>query len=216
MNEHIVVISGSSPLAPHVIESIPDEAILLAVDGGLDHALDAGLSPSGVIGDLDSVTPAALEWAEHNASVTRHPTDKDQTDTELALAFAAAMNPDRLTLVGGGDRLDHTIAALGALGHRGLTSIPHLDAWWNGEHVDVVHGPGTAKLDLPTGSLLSLVALHGPCSGLSIRGVKWPLDDARLAPASGLGVSNEVTDGRVSIRLSKGVLTMFNHPKGTS
>ncbi len=213
MNESIVIITGSAPLAPIAIDSIPDDAILLAVDGGLDHALAAGLTPSGLIGDLDSVTEPGLVWAARNATIDRHPADKDATDTELALAFAAAMTPERLMLVGGGDRLDHTIAALGALGAAVLTSIPSIEAWWGNQHLRVIHGPGAATLNLVPGSTLSLLALHGPCRAVSIVGVRWPLDAVELAPVVGFGVSNEVgDDGTVEVRLSEGVLTVFDRP----
>jgi thiamine pyrophosphokinase len=211
VNEHIVVISGSAPLAPHVFDALSDEAIILAADGGLDHALAAGLTPSGLIGDLDSVSPAGLAWAEAHATISRHSAEKDQTDTELALAFAADMNPERLTLVGGGDRFDHSVTAIGALGHLGLTSVPRLDGWWNGEHLDVLHGPGELELELAPASTVSLVALQGPCTGVSISGTRWTLDNVDLAPLVGWGVSNEVgRDGAVSIRVSTGVLTIFN------
>jgi thiamine pyrophosphokinase len=216
VHEHIVVISGSAPLAPHVINTLPDEAIILAVDGGLDHALAAGLAPSSLIGDLDSVSPAGLAWAEANATISRHSADKDQTDTELALASAAEMHPARITLVGGGNRLDHSITAIGALGHRGLMPIPRVDGWWNGEHLDVLHGPGELQLTLPPVSTLSLVALHGPCAGVSVSGTRWALDSVDLAPLVGWGVSNEVgSGGVVSIHISAGVLTIFNAPTPT-
>jgi hypothetical protein len=143
--EHIVIVTGSSRLADTAVASIPDEAIVIAVDGGLDHALAAGLHPSGLIGDLDSVSADGLAWAEQNATISRHPADKDDTDTELALRFVADMMPARLTMIGGGDRLDHTFAALGALGLAELTSIPVIDAWWGEQHVDVLHGPGQPR-----------------------------------------------------------------------
>ena len=219
MNEEIVIISGSAPLPAHVARTIPDTAIVLAVDGGLDQALAAGLEPSGLIGDLDSVTAEGLEWARQHATITHHPVDKDRTDTELALAFAADMNPSRLTLVGGGDRLDHTITAVGALGAASLTSVPALDAWWDGQHLDVIHGPARELLLLEPGSLLSLVALHGPCTKVSITGARWELEDADLAPVVGLGVSNEASAGEpgddaveVRVSLSSGVLTVFDRP----
>ncbi len=217
MNERIVIVTGSSPLPRHVVSRIPAEAIIIAVDGGIDRALAAGLAPSGLIGDLDSVTPAGLAWAREHVTIDQHPTDKDRTDTELALAFAVDMDPERLTLVGGGDRLDHTIAALGALGAPALTSVPRIDAWWGGQHVEVVHGPGRATLDLVAGSTLSLLALHGTCTKVSIDGVRWPLDQAEIFPVDGLGISNEVSIGdtpfaEVSIELSSGVLTVFDQP----
>ena len=213
MNEHIVIVSGAATLPEHVVERIPSSAIVLGVDGGLDLALAAGLHPSGLVGDLDSVSADGRAWAESNATVAQHPTDKDQTDTELALSFAADMQPERLTLIGGGDRLDHTIAAIGALGARHLTGVPTLDGWWNGHHLDVLHGPARRTLHLEPGSTLSLLAIAGSCRGVHLGGVEWPLDDHHLAPVVGLGVSNVVTDpvGDVTVSVSTGVLTIFDH-----
>jgi thiamine pyrophosphokinase len=216
MNERVVIITGAAPLAPDIVSLIPDDAVLLAVDGGLDHALAAGLEPSGLIGDLDSVTDEGLTWAARNAEITRHPTDKEQTDTELALALAVTMDPAHLTLIGGGDRLDHTVAGIGALGALALTSIPTLDAWWDGQHIQVVHGPGKATLRLVPGSTMSMLALHGPCTKVTLTGTRWELDELDLDPVVGLGVSNEVPDGDeavdVDVSLSAGILTIFDQP----
>jgi thiamine pyrophosphokinase len=215
MNEHIVIVTGASPLPELVVAEIPTAAIVLGVDGGLDVALAAGLRPSGLIGDLDSVSEAGQQWAATHATIARHPTDKNQTDTELALAFAADMAPERLTMLGGGDRLDHTIAAIGALAAPVLTGVPVLDAWWDGQHLDVLHGPGRRELQLMPDSTVSLLAIGPACGNVNITGVRWPLDDHRLEPVVGLGVSNEVTDpdGVVAISVSTGVLTIFNHPR---
>jgi thiamine pyrophosphokinase len=215
MNDHIVIVTGASPLPEHVVAAIPPSAIVLGVDGGLDLALAADLRPSGLIGDLDSVSAEGLEWARTHATIAKHPSDKNQTDTELALAFAADMHPERLTLVGGGDRLDHTIAAIGSLAARPLTGVPVLEGWWDGQHLDVLHGPARRTLDLETGSTLSLLAIGPLCKGVTVEGVRWPLTDHRLEPVIGLGVSNEVTgpDGRISISVSGGVLTVFNSPR---
>ena len=73
VNERIVIITGASPLLPEVVERIPGDAIVLAVDGGLDHALAAGLEPSGLIGDLDSVTENGLAWAARHATIAAGP-----------------------------------------------------------------------------------------------------------------------------------------------
>lgn len=215
MNEHIVIITGASPLSPRIVDTIPSSAIVLGVDSGLDAALEAGLRPSGLIGDLDSVSADGLAWAKAHATIARHPTDKAQTDTELALAFASDMQPERLTMIGGGDRLDHTIAAVGALAARHLTNVPLLDGWWNGHHLDVIHGPGRRELHLELGSTLSLLAIGPRCDGVGISGVRWPLDAHRLESVVGLGVSNEVIDpdGVVPITVSSGVLTIFNVPQ---
>ncbi len=216
MNEHVVIITGAAPISPEVVARIPPDALLIAVDGGLDHALAVGLEPTRVVGDLDSVTDDGLAWAARHASIERHPTDKDRTDTELALAVAAGLDPDRITLVGGGNRLDHTIAGIGALGALSVTSVPLLEAWWEGQHVTVVQGPGSATLRLAAGSTLSLLALHGPCTRVTLRNTRWELTDVDIDPLVGLGVSNEVPEGAgavvVEVSLSGGTLTIFDVP----
>jgi thiamine pyrophosphokinase len=220
VNEHIVIITGAAPLAPDLVARLraesTDHTVWMAVDGGLDHALGAGLEPTHLVGDLDSVTEEGLAWAARHAEISRHPADKDQTDTELALALAATFDPERITLVGGGDRLDHTFAGVGALGALGLTSVPLLDGWWDGHHLRVVHGPGAATLRLVPGSTLSLLALHGPCVRVTLTGARWALDQFDLEPLVGMGVSNEVPEGDepvdVEVTLSGGVLTIFDDP----
>ena len=187
MNDIVIVVTGDAPLDERALEAIPPGAIVIAADGALDHALAAGLRPAALIGDLDSVSDDGLTWAESHSTIERYPPDKEHTDTELALAAAADLNPARLILIsGGGDRLDHTIAAIGALGHPSMTSIPVIEGWWGPQRFAVVHGPGRARLDVPAGTTISLLALHGGCGGVSIDGVRWPLDSRPTSrPRSG-------------------------------
>jgi thiamine pyrophosphokinase len=54
--------------------------------------------------------------------------------------------------------------------------------------------------------------MHGPCSGVSVTGVRWPLDRAELGSAVGLGISNEATADVVDVSVNVGVLTIFINP----
>lgn len=210
MNETVVIVTGAAPLDERALAAIPSHAIVLAADGGLDHARAAGLSPAGLIGDLDSVSAEGLAWAEEHATIQRHPFDKALTDTELAVTFAASMDPERLVLLaGGGDRLDHALAAVGALGARSLTGVPVVECWWGPQYIRVLHGPGRAVLDVDVGTTISLLALHGPCTGVLIGGVKWPLDRVELQALVGLGVSNVALEPQVEMAVSTGVLSAF-------
>ena len=91
-----------------------------------------------------------------------------------------------------------------------------LDAWWNDQHVTVVQGPGSATLHLVAGSTVSLLALHGPCTRVTIRNTRWELTEVDIDPVVGLGVSNEVPEGDrpvdVEVSLSGGTLTIFDVP----
>jgi len=209
MDETVIVVTGAEPLRDDVVAALP-HGIVIAADGAFDHARAAGLTPAGLVGDLDSISADGLTWAEQHATIQRHDPDKDHTDTELALAMAVDFNPARLIMVsGGGDRLDHTFAALGALGHSSLTSIPVIEAWWGEQHARVLHGPGKLAFDIVPGTTISLLAMHGRCKGLSITGVQWALDDDRLPPLVGRGLSNIATDEHVEITVLEGIVTIF-------
>lgn len=217
MNETVIVVTGASGLDADAVAHVPIGAIVIAADGGLDHALAAGLTPAGLVGDMDSISADGLAWAEAHATIHRHPPAKDRTDTELALDVAAELAPARLVLLaGGGDRLDHTLAAIGALGAPDLTSVPMLEGWWGDRHFHVLHGPGRLKLATTAGATISLLATHGPCAGVSVSGCTWELTDAELEPMSGHGVSNVAISDAVEISVSFGVLTVFSHPPATA
>src|SRR5262245_4298707 len=178
VTESVVVITGAASLAARAVAAVPAGAVLIAADGGLDHALAAGLAPSVLIGDLDSISPAGLGWAKEHAEVLAHPVDKGETDTELAVAHAAALGPERLVLLAGPperERLDHLVTTFGALGAPALAGIASLEAWWGEDELRVAHGPGQVVLDLDPGSTFSVVAMHGPCIGITIDGARWPL-----------------------------------------
>jgi thiamine pyrophosphokinase len=212
-NGHTIIISGSAALADHVVATIAPNAHLIAADGALDHALAAGLEPAMLVGDLDSVGPAALAWAEEHAEIRRHPIDKNKTDTELAISAAIETSPGRITLIGGGDRLDHSLAALGALGSPALADVDGLDGWWDGQHIEVLHGRARRALHVQAGSTVSLLALHGRCDGVTIDGAQWPLAGMPLDPLIGRGVSNIALDTTVTVSVEAGVLTVFDHPE---
>ena len=205
----VVIITGSAELDERAVAAVPADAVVVAADGGLDHARAAGIDPSVLVGDLDSVTALGLAWASEHTTVVRHPIDKAATDTELAIEHATTFDPDRILLIAGqSDRLDHAVAALGALGAPALSGVEHLEAWWGPDQLLVLHAPGSMALDLPAGTTFSVLAMHGVANGVTVDGARWPLRDHRLDPLVGLGVSNVVEEPPVTVRVEDGVLTV--------
>ncbi len=206
-----VIVVGGDGLLPLAAAACPADSFVIAADSGLDRALAAGLQPDLVVGDFDSVTPEGLDWARRNdVTLQRHPIDKDSTDTELALETAIAMGAASILMLGGGgDRLDHSIGALTALGHESLAGCASVEAHWGDSSVSVLHGPRSKTLDLAVDETFSLLALHGRCTGIRVSGSKWPLEDALIDPGSSLGVSNVCVTTPVSVSIEQGVLTVI-------
>ncbi len=210
IDETVVVVLGAERLHPQALADIPSDAYVIAADSGLDHARSAGLSPREVIGDFDSISKRGLKWAQQHAIIHDFSSDKDDTDTQLAIALAASRVPARLIVIsGGGDRLDHTLAVIGALADVDVTSIPDVSLRWGTNVATVLHGPGRANLTPPLGSTLSVIAISTPCTGVTLTGTKWTLSDETLQVLSGRGVSN-IVEGEVVITIRQGVLAIFH------
>lgn len=213
---HVAVIIGGGPLDPEAASSIAGIAdlVVIAADSGLDHAVAADLAPSVLVGDLDSISAAGRMWAYANGTEIREsPTDKDQTDTELALQAALGV-PDagNLVVLGGDDptdrRPDHFLGTLLALGHPAMAAFGAVTANLGGAWYTVVHPGRPAQLPIGAGRTFSVLALHGPAHGVDVRGATWDLQGADLGPAEARGVSNIAKEDNVEISTTTGVVTV--------
>lgn len=210
----VVVVIGGGPLSERAVDAVEEDALVIAADSGLDHAVQVDLVPTVLVGDLDSISAAGQMWAyAHDVDVREFPVDKDATDTELALAAAEASGQCTTLLVlgGSGDRLDHTLGTITALGHPSLSRFTSIRAILGEAVVHVLHPRHGIVLDEPPGTTFSLFALHGQCTGIEVQGAQWPLHDASLEPGATVGLSNEIVPGASAppcVSVDGGVLTV--------
>ena len=202
-----VVFVGGDPPHPRVLMLLPAERTVIAADSGYDHARAAGVEVDLVVGDLDSISAAGLaELRSRGTTVDQHPSDKDLTDTELALRAGAASGASVLLVVsGGGDRLDHSIGAIMALADPALGDV-HVEAWWGTAHIVALRGPRSCRIEGRVGDTISLLPVGGPAAGLTVRGVQYPLDGETLHPTASRGVSNVFTESIAHIEIGDGAL----------
>lgn len=200
-----LVFAGGDPVDARWHAALPRDAWIVAADSGLDHVYALDRHADLVVGDLDSVSPAALERAvSEGTDVEAYPADKEATDLELALAAAKRAGATRVTVVGaGGGRLDHFLANVL------LFAAPEweqfeLHALIGDAHAVVIRS--RIELRGPVGSIVSLLPTGGPASGIRTTGLRWPLTDDELRPGSTRGVSNEMTEPVATVSLAGGVL----------
>ena len=209
-----VVVIGGGALSARALDAIRPDAVVIAADSGLDHAVAAGLRPAVLVGDLDSISASGRMWAyARGVEIHEHPMDKDATDTEIAIARSLEVPGVRhLLVVGGVDesgerRLDHQLATLLALGHPSLAELGSVRAVLGGAGFSMLHPGRHSVLDIEPGQLFSLLALHGPCDGVTVTGARWPLDEESFAGTEARGVSNEGSD-HTEVTVARGVLTV--------
>jgi thiamine pyrophosphokinase len=200
-----LVFSGGDPPDPRVADQLPAEAIVIAADSGVEHALALGRKVDLVIGDLDSADPFTVDAAVADGSaIERHPVDKDRTDLELALEAAQTRGARTVVVIGGyGGRLDHFLANALLLASMRFADL-RITALVGDARITVVHD--RAVLDGKPGDLLSLLAVGGPARGVHTEGLRFALRGEELLPGSSRGVSNELTEPVAIVTLEHGTL----------
>lgn len=161
---------------------------LVAVDGGADAVVAAGLTPQAVIGDLDSVS--ASTRAHLDDAIFHEISEQDSTDFDKALRHLRV--PLVLAVGFTGARLDHELAVF-----HSLVARPEHRCIVLGDRDIVFHAPPRLRMDLVTGTRVSLFPMAA-VTGRS-RGLRWPIDGLDFHPARRIGTSNEATGGPVEI-----------------
>lgn len=206
-DKRVLVVTGGSVL--RTAPALGPFDMVIAADSGVDSAFALGLVPDVVIGDLDSVSDAGLARVRASGiTLLSSPTDKDLTDTELALAHLLDVGATHATLLSpGGGRLDHAHGVLSALASPLLSAVS-IDAVIDTAHVTVLHG-ATRRLIPQRSTITALHAMNGVARGITTTGFRWNLNGEDLAPWVSRGVSNEMVDSVADIVINEGTLMVI-------
>lgn len=233
--KHCLILTGGTVGISFLIKITEEKEFpyIFAVDRGLEAAHEAGIVPTHLVGDFDSVSQkllaqyAGIPGCEEHNGVLRHPQnggvglfierlipEKDDTDTEHAMRMAVELAPDEIWVIGGfGSRFDHTLANIHTL------LIPHragIPAYMLDEtnRVRLISGqfPGTVELkrNEQYGRYVSFLPLTEKVTGVNLSGFKYPVTNAAFSVTSsfGMGVSNEILEETARISVTDGVLVM--------
>lgn len=183
-----------------------DATAVIAADGGSAHVLAVGQRPDVVVGDLDSLAAETVTKLEvQGVLLVKHSAEKNETDLELALLYAAAHYAEREILVFGvlGGRLDQTLANILLLAHPALRHKQvrlvekYQQAWLVYDYTDIKG---------QVGDTVSLIPLGGAVHIAHTTNLKWPLEDEILSFGPARGVSNVLTAAQATVTLHSGQL----------
>lgn len=181
---------------------------VIAADGGLRALETLNIKPDLLIGDLDSLGDHPLP---DGIPLEKHPVEKDDTDTGIALAQGYAMGYRQFVLCGcAGGRVDHlianfqTMARYSQLGADVRLIAPEYDAY--------ALTNGTLALPhRPAGTTVSIFCHGNQAEGVSIRGLYYPLNNYTLTCDHPLGVSNQHTNESAEISVRNGTLLIIQY-----
>jgi thiamine pyrophosphokinase len=209
------VFLNGAPDSPGLIQAVARRAdLVVAADGGARYALDAGVVPDLVVGDMDSLgEDLAREVERRGASLERHQVRKDKMDGHLAVLAARER---------GATAADLLCAAGGRFG--ALFAVPHilLAAERIGLRSTVVADwgrmfvieAGSRTLEGTPQDSVSIFPLSGPAAGVTLEGLVYPLEDAHLEPGDTLGFHNELIGREASVSVRSGALLVVHETEG--
>jgi thiamine pyrophosphokinase len=201
----IAFIGGESPDADICRRVVAGADIVVAADSGLVTAEQAGVRPDWIVGDMDSLDSESRLAGYSHDRIIRYSTDKDYTDTELALALLWDKGCVHTTLVGGGGgRIDHLLA-IRSLFERD----PSPDRWiTNREIIHRIRSPQTLELRLKPKSPVSVFPCAETRGRAKSRGLQWALDELEWKKGF-FGISNVAATGNCAVFAEKGAFLVI-------
>lgn len=182
------------------LDFIPTENdFVIAADGGYEVLTQAGICPNLVVGDFDSLG----RIPKHENTVVL-PTVKDVTDTWAAIELGKERGFTRFHLYGcTGGRFDHTLANIQTVAH---VAEQGMECRLYSEHQVITALSGsTMTFGADRAGFFSLFAHTDTCKGVSIRGMKYELEEAELSNRFPLGVSNEFSGKESTVTVKEGI-----------
>lgn len=179
---------------------MPENAYIIAADGGYTRLKALGIRPDIVLGDFDSLKEPLPEGCE----IITVPCEKDDTDMMLAVKKALAAGYSSITLCGAlGGRFDHTFANIQTLEfiaeNGGEGTVLSYD------NIIMLQSVGKKRYKRKDGWYFSIFSLTDETVVTSC-GTKYDISGYPLKRSFPLGVSNEITGEYADIEVKKGKL----------
>lgn len=202
MKRVLILCNGNPPSEKLFHQSRANVEYFIAADGGGNIARNFRTSPDVVIGDLDS-----FEKHDEDTFEIIFQSDQESNDLEKALHHARKKDATHVYILGAtGQRLDHTL--------KNLSVLKQFDSYF--QELLLKDDFGDTRLieksfseDIPIGTQLSLFPLSGKVSGITTKGLKYPLQNEILENGVRDGSSNEVVENPIEITYKNGDLLLF-------
>ena len=189
---------------------VDEEDFVIAVDGGLSYCPVLEVEPDLIIGDFDSVNDKEREAICVLADsipdrVVTLPVEKDDTDMLAAIRYALDKGYREFRIYAAcGGRFDHTLANVQC-----LLFLKHHNAvgyLMDGSGMMLVLENESVEFQQNMEGILSLFSLGGEVKGVTIRGMKYTMENASITNDFPIGISNEFIGVKAFVAVEEGAL----------
>lgn len=183
---------------------IKDSDMVICADGGYDYAVSMGVRPTVVLGDLDSIKKPVKD---SKIPIIKFPTDKDKTDSQLAVDYALDNKCDEIILLAAtGGRIDHSLANIMLLSYirdKGAEGLILTDK----SRIALITGQTVITRGMGDG--ISFVPITPLVEGLTTEGLLYNLKNKTIKQGDTLTISNEFRAAQAKVKLTRGKLLVI-------
>lgn len=179
-----------------------DSAYIIAADAGYKTLKAKKIEPNLIIGDFDS-----LSNAPEHPNIIKAPTEKNDTDMALAVKHGLKTGLKTFIIDGGiGGRLDHTLANIQLLKKINQNKANGILL---GKEINITTITNqTISFAKGTKGTISIFTMGDKARGVTLKGLKYTLNNATLTDIFPIGVSNEFATNPVAITVKTGTLVI--------
>lgn len=197
MKKCVIFAGGTDFGASPVI--FPDD-LVIAADAGYEACRARGITPQLAVGDWDSLGDVDIECQRVDL-----PVDKDDTDTLAAIRIGIDRGFEEFHICcGTGGRIDHTIANMQCLVF--LAKQRKRGFLYDESSVITAVTDGEVRFAASAKGGIGIFAADGTAQGVTIKGLKYTLENAVLTADFPVGVSNSFIGQESVAAVKKGTL----------
>lgn len=210
MKKRAVIISGGEMRDYDFYKNIiKEDDYIICADGGARHITQLYIKPDLFLGDFDSCDyyKVMKNPLFSDCEIRKFKPEKDKTDTHIAVVEAVERGFEDIVMVGcTGSRLDHSMANIGLLkiiNDKGLfgeiTDEKNIIRLYN-KPFEIKKSEGKFFSLLPFGKIVT---------GLTLKGLKYQLNDYTLSLGDSICISNEFKDDIAKVSFTDGEVLLF-------
>ncbi|MGH4122308.1 MAG: thiamine diphosphokinase [Clostridium sp.] len=204
----IIISGGNPPPLEFILKEITEDTFLIGADSGANCLYDYNIEPDLLVGDFDSIDKVAFDYFKKGKCIIDiYPTEKDFTDTEIAVKKALCMKPNEIVFLGcTGSRIDHLLGNIGMLR---ICLENGVNACVKDGNNEVRLVSASTLLSGSVGQIFSLQPYGDEIIGLTIKGAKYPLNNYNLKIGQSITISNEFVAPQVELKFKSGTLMII-------
>ncbi|ARC84674.1 thiamine pyrophosphokinase [Clostridium argentinense CDC 2741] len=204
----IAIVSGGKAPSEEILNIYIEKGYeIIAADSGANCLYKYRITPKILLGDFDSIDKEVLNYFKDKTEILTVPSEKDFTDTELALNMAIDLKAKDIVFLGcTGSRMDHFLGNLCVL-YKALEKNIKASIVDENNSITMINTPTIIRGK--KGECFSLIAFKEDVKNLTIKGAKYELNSYYLSLSDNLTLSNEFIEEEVSLVFDSGTVILM-------